>query len=599
MRTLRIGTLTALSGWLLAITLGAQPLRRTTAHAAMPAVPGHSRSATARFLASEEGRSLLAVSGHPLSRYLNQAFGEPSAEALAAARARWHPQKPAPAESEATPAVTPCTGNSGARFNLEPRAGAVPQQNAAADFILNGVGQGEDLIVQSANDWRGAFASATWDNSLSGYYVHRAATADCSVQFEGGLPSITYQGGAVLGVGDAAVVADPTRRAFFMADMRFGSTAGIGLFRASAANLLNPANCPAGTHRETQAASCWTETPPVLVNPVTQPYFNSEFNLAVDERASGTGAGDLYIAANTYITSADADYVVLMACTNATLSCSPMVTLSTSGTLPDVHVRQDGMITVSYLGFAENGAAEPVGFVTCTPAGAPNPPVCGTPTTVTTIQHPLPTASQFVLTTPIEGIDNFVMSTYPKHANRRESSGSFTTFLVCDDCRVPYTPPPPPTPQPTLCLDAEVNMTFSSDSGQTWSTPLSVDTAGGHHFYPSIAADKSTGTVSVVYYTTEGNQFHHRVRVFLNQAPPGSTALGSPQQLTTILAPMDIAPGGLSTDMDDFHIGAIARGTGTPGQSHLYTSFNQTIVNGTYNGQPLPDKNNHIAMTAY
>jgi hypothetical protein len=87
--------------------------------------------------------------------------------------------------------------------------------------------------------------------------------------------------------------------------------------------------------------------------------------------------------------------------------------------------------------------------------------------------------------------------------------------------------------------------------------------------------------------------------VFLNQAPPGSTALGSPQQLTTILAPMDIAPGGLSTDMDDFHIGAIARGTGTPGQSHLYTSFNQTIVNGTYNGQPLPDKNNHIAMTAY
>jgi len=384
MRTLRIGTLTALSGWLLAITLGAQPLRRTTAHAAMPAVPGHSRSATARFLASEEGRSLLAVSGHPLSRYLNQAFGEPSAEALAAARARWHPQKPAAAESEATPAVTPCTGNSGARFNLEPRAGAVPQQNAAADFILNGVGQGEDLIVQSANDWRGAFASATWDNSLSGYYVHRAATADCSVQFEGGLPSITYQGGAVLGVGDAAVVADPTRRAFFMADMRFGSTAGIGLFRASAANLLNPANCPAGTHRETQAASCWTETPPVLVNPVTQPYFNSEFNLAVDERASGTGAGDLYIAANTYITSADADYVVLMACTNATLSCSPMVTLSTSGTLPDVHVRQDGMITVSYLGFAENGAAEPVGFVTCTPAGAPNPPVCGTPTTVTT-----------------------------------------------------------------------------------------------------------------------------------------------------------------------------------------------------------------------
>jgi hypothetical protein len=600
MRTLKIGTLIALSGWLLASAPGAQPPRRTPVRAAIPAALVHSRSATARFLSSEEGRSLLEVSGHPLSRYLNQAFGEPSAQALAAARARRQPRTSAPPESEATPAVTPCTGTSGARFNLEPRANAVPQQNAAADFILNAVGQGEDLIVQSANDWRGAFASATWDNSLSGYYVHRAATADCSVQFEGGLPSIAYQGGAVLGVGDAAVVADPARRAFFMADMRFGSTAGIGLFRVSAANLLNATNCPAGTHREAQAASCWTQTPPVLVNPVTQPYFSSEFNLAVDERASGTGAGDLYIAANTYITSAAAYEVVVMACTNATLSCSPMVTLSTSGALPYVQVRQDGVITISYLAaIEETSTAEPIAFVTCTPAGAPNPPVCGTPSTVVTVQHPLPTPAEGVLTTPIKGIDIFSLSTYPKHANRLETNGSFTSFLVYDDCRSPYTPPPPPTPQSTLCLNAEVNMTFSTNNGQTWSTPLSVDTASGHHFYPSIAADKSTGTVSVVYYTTEGNQFHHRVRVFLNQAAAGSTALGPAQQITTVLAPMDIAPGGLNTDMDDFHMGAIARGTGTAGQSHLYTSFNQTIVNGTYNGQPLPDKNNHIGLTVY
>jgi hypothetical protein len=579
----------ALPVCLLAVAPGAQAPRRTPA-----------RSATAQFLASEEGRSLLEVSGHPLSRYLNQAFGEPSVEALAAARTRWHARSAVPAQSEATPATTPCTGDSGARFNLEPRAGAVPQQNAAADFILNGVGQGEDLIVQTANDWRGAFASATWDNSMSGYYVHRAATADCSVQFEGGLPAITYQGGTVLGVGDAAVVADPTRGAFFMADMRFGSAAGIGLFRASAASLLNPAVCANGTHQETQAASCWSQTPPVLVNPVAQPYFNSEFNLAVDERASGTGAGDLYIAANTYITSASAYAVVVIACTNARLSCSPMVTLSTAGALPYVQVRQDGAITISYVAAMEGtSTAEPIGFVTCTPAGAPNPPVCGTPATVTTIPHPLPTPAQGVLTRPMKGVDIFVTGTYPKHANRRESNGTFTTFLVYDDCRNPYTQPPPPHPNSTLCLNAEINMAFSSDNGQTWSAPVSVDTAGGHHFYPSIAADKSTGTVSVVYYTTEGNQFHHRVRVFLNQVAPGSTALGAAQQVTKSLVPMDIAPGGLNADMDDFHMGAVARGTGTKGQSHLYTSFNQTIVSGTYNGQALPEKNNHIALTTY
>lgn len=543
---------------------------------------------------------MLEVSGHPLSRYVNQAFGEPSATALEAARTRWQARAAEPAQSEAAPDATSCAGGSGARFNLEPRAGAVPQQSPAADFILGGAGQGKDLIVQAANDWRGAFPSNTWDNSVSGYYVHRAAAADCSVQFEGGLPAITYQGSTVLGVGDPAVVADPVRGAFFMADMRFGPTAGIGLFRASAANLLNPANCPDGTHKETQAASCWAQTPPVLVNPVAQPYFNSEFSLAVDERTSGAGAGDLYIAADTYITSANAYAIVVMACTNQTLSCSPMVTLSSSGSFPDVHVRQNGLITVSYLGTTTGSStAEPVEFVTCTPAGAPNPPACGTPVTVTAIQHPLPTPNQFELTTPIKGIDIFVTSTYPKHANRRESNGGYTTFLVYDDCKNPYTPPPPPHPQPTLCLNAEVNMTFSTDNGQTWSAPVSVDAAGGHHFYPSIAVDQSTGTVSVAYYTTEGDQFHHRVRVFLNQAAPGSTALGPPQELTATPAPMDIAPGSLHLNMDDFHLGAVARGTGAKGQSHLYTSFDRTLVNGAYHGLPLPDKNNHIALTVY
>jgi hypothetical protein len=154
-----------------------------------------------------------------------------------------------------------------------------------------------------------------------------------------------------------------------------------------------------------------------------------------------------------------------------------MVTLSTAGSLPYVQVRQDGLITISYLAaMEETSTAEPIAFVTCTPAGAPNPPVCAAPTTVTTIQHPLPTPAQGVLTTPIKGIDIFTTSTYPKHANRLESNGSFTTFLVYDACRNPYTPPPPPHPQSTLCLNAEVGMTFSTSNGQTWSTPVSVDT---------------------------------------------------------------------------------------------------------------------------
>jgi hypothetical protein len=148
----------------------------------------------------------------------------------------------------------------GARFNLEPRANAVPQNQASADFLLNRVGSNEDLIVQAANDWRGNLTSdKQWDRSVSGYYVHRAAAADCSVQFEGGLPAFSAQGSNLMGVGDPVVAADPARDAFFMADQRFGSadTGGVGLFRVAASRLLNASACPSGTHTEAQAASCW------------------------------------------------------------------------------------------------------------------------------------------------------------------------------------------------------------------------------------------------------------------------------------------------------------------------------------------------------
>ena len=122
---------------------------------------------------------------------------------------------------------------------------------------MNRVGPGEDLIVQAANDWRGNLSPPVlWDQSVSGYYVHRSSAADCSAQFEGGLPGFTTQGNMEMGTGNVVVAADPARDAFYMADVRFGSasTGGIGLFRAPASALLNSTTCPGGTHTTAQAA---------------------------------------------------------------------------------------------------------------------------------------------------------------------------------------------------------------------------------------------------------------------------------------------------------------------------------------------------------
>jgi len=253
-------------------------------------------SAPRRFVASEEGRAFLKATGHPLAQYAIQAFGEPAKKTVVPARWLQQVAEGSQQAADAAAATVPCTANSGARFNLEPRQNAWPQNEASADFLPNRVGPADDLIVQAANDWRGNLTTGVrWDQSVSGYYVHRSTTADCSAQFEGGLPSITVQGTPQLGIGDTVVAADPERDAIFMADLRFGNLSGVGLFRASGKTLLDPKLCPSGTHSEAQAVSCWTVTPPAFL--LSQPgpdLGGAQPSIAVDERATGagTGAGD-------------------------------------------------------------------------------------------------------------------------------------------------------------------------------------------------------------------------------------------------------------------------------------------------------------------
>ncbi len=557
-------------------------------------VPPHAQPAPMatyrKYLESEEGRAMMQVAGRPISKYLNDKFGAPSADALAQARARLQKiaAQPQPAETEPAKGPVPCNAKAGARFNLEPRADAVPQLEPVADFILNGAGSGDDLIVQAANDTRGVYPIKTWNDSVSGYYVHSSSTADCSVQFEGGLPDI----GQTFGFGSGAVAADPVRGAFFMMDSRY--PAGVGLFRAATAALLNPKICPPGTHLEAQAESCWGQTTPVLLD--ANGVESGVGNVAVDQRAigSGKGAGDVYVAWNDAY-----DYIV--ACTNSLSRCSSPLNfggnqLDYPG--PSVQVRADGLITIAYR--PEQSVGGSISFITCTPAGAPNPPVCNPSTTAATISNPLPTAA-FFPNQFLQNITNDDMFTYPKHVDRQESNGTYTTFVVYDDCKNPYTPPLPPNGAPTLCLSAEVNVTYSQDGGNTWSTPVSVNVASAHQFYPSIALDSSAGTVSVAWYSTQGDRFFHDIRVFVAQIPPGSTTLG-PAQPVTSFSTIDTFPDeGFPVDgvINDFNMGAVAHGTGTAGQSHLYLSFDSSAVDGIYNKEPLPEQNNHIKLVTY
>ena len=505
-----------------------------------------------------------------------------------------------------------CGAAFGARFNLEPNTHAVPQQLEAVDFIPNRIGLGEDLVVGGSYDFRGAGLGSpappgvVWDGSVSGYYVHRSTATDCSAQFEGGLPPIVSMGATYLGNGGVAIAADPQRDAFFLADLRFGAAdnvSAVGLFRASSATLLNSTLCPNGTHTAAQAKSCWEATPAVVLDPNPPGGFTASLDypsLVVDERASnaGVGAGDVYVAFEKFNVTAGG--ITLIACTNATLSCSTPIIISNGS--PEfgsvdahVQVRTDGNITVTYVD--QNSApSSTIHFVMCKPNGAPKAPLCSAPTIVANENQAL---GPSIFGGSLSGL-NLPIFTAARHADRLESDGkTVTTFVVWDRCQTIFQTPSPgffPT-----CLNAQVVMSVSTDGGATWPAPVPVNSSPGHQFFPWISTDASTGTVNIAYYNTAPDFFHKRIVVSLNQIAAGSTTVGAPIGITSGPAPWDADPTQNPFAIGfDYHFGMKARGIGTAGHSSVYASFTSTADRrGDYSGSPLPEQNNNLQKLTY
>ena len=498
-------------------------------------------------------------------------------------------------------------GAFGAEFNLEPNTHTVPQQLEAVDFIPNRIALNEDLVVGGAYDFRGgglgspAPKGVTWDGSVSGYYVHRSTTSDCSPQFEGGLPPIVSNGTTYLGNGGVAIAADPRRDAFFAADLRFGATdnvSAVGLFRASSSTLLNSTLCPNGTHTVAQAQSCWEVTPAVLLDPNPPGGFTATLDypsLVVDERAltAGVGAGDVYVAFEKFNVTAGG--ITLIACTNATLSCSTPIIISNSSAVSNsvdahVQVRPDGFITVTYVDQNNTAPTDVIHFVICKPNGAPKAPVCSAPSVVANENQALVSG----VFGSLSGL-NLPVFTAARHADRLESDGkTVSTFVVWDRCQALF-------PSSSTCLNAQVLMSASSDAGATWSTPVPVNSAAGHQFFPWISTDASTGTVNIVYYNTAPDLFHKRIVVSLNQIVTGSTTLGAAIAITSTPAPWDADPTQNPFALGfDLHFGMKARGTGTAGHSRVYTSFTSTADRrGVYGASQLPEQNNNLQELTY
>jgi hypothetical protein len=308
-------------------------------------------------------------------------------------------------------------------------------------------------------------------------------------------------------------------------------------------------------------------------------------SLAVDQRKTGTGSGDVYVAANLQ-TAGQNLQLTISACSNAKLICGQATTINDFGQFddarPTIQVRADGLITVSYQRMLTAGFQYK--FVTCTPNGAPNPPTCGKP--VVAAQPKRPAIGQ-------GGETVTFINSRPMHVDRLEADGkTYTTFLIYADCDVPAIQ----TPLVTFCPKTNVEVTHSTD-GKTWSAAEKVSAAPGQQFYPVLALDESTGTVNIAYYSTENDFQKLTSQLFLAQILPGSTMVSAPHQLTTRLYDPQFF-GSFFSGYGD-HIALAAGGTGNAGESKAYVHFTGTPVDGIYNGRLFPIDTNTLTRFEY
>ncbi|MBZ5706110.1 MAG: hypothetical protein LAN63_12205 [Acidobacteriia bacterium] len=480
-----------------------------------------------------------------------------------------------------------CAPN-GNRFNLEPLANAVGQFNETVAVLPNRGGNGVDLVVGTALDDRSLPPIGFLGFPADAFYVQRD-NSNCAADFEGEFPPV-FSGPKGLRFdvfGAPVVVADPVHDAFFAADLRFSTgpdNNAVGVLKSTAATLLDATKCPNGTLQD--PTPCWPTTQivnklsifknPLMLNPA----------IAVDQRTSGTGAGDVYVAMTQTDVNANST-ISLVACTNSALVCGGTTTVTGSDKqagFASLQVRADGGITISYVENTSLRGTIDIKFVNCAPAGAPNPPTCSAPVKVISEAQPMQVT--------LPGDEQVLDETYPRHVDRVESDGkTVTTFLVYDRCEVPVEFGEQGLVD-DFCPKTDVDVLSSTDGGNTWSTLQKVSNSAGQQFLGALAFDASTSTVNIAYYSTEKDGLKLQTQVFLAQILPGQTTVSPPKQITSAFY-----DGGLSSDTP--YIGIAAAGTGTAGQSHAYIHVTGSVVQGTYDGLPFPVNNNILTRFQY
>jgi len=554
------------------------------------AAPVSSRLA---FMASEKGKQTLLSSPNSIAKtFLERYWGADVAAQWDTTPHKYLPREsPSPApfrpQSNAVPRLgirlaSPTARCAATRFNLEPAANALPQNDESIAFKFGGGSSTlADMAVEVSDDFRGLFLNpAVWSPGISGYdYID---TAGCTPRVEGATPPVPdplHSGRNLVGAGDPIINYDSNHDAWFYSSLYLSPfEGGIGVFRNTTANLKS-ANCPSGTHNLTTAASCWPKA--VIVDERNGSSYLDEPDSWVDTRATGAGAGDVYISDTVF--SYAVSTIDLVVCTNTLLSCSSPVTISgadNAAQFSDIKTAANGTITITYGNFYSITTATlpiyavDIKYVVCTPNGAPYAPTCNGPVLVATDYAPI-----------VDGLASLIgvwNRTHPVHVET--SSGSYVFWEHCGSFS------DLPSGSNTVCPDADI--VGSVNTGAGWSAPFVVDNAYGHQIQPWVTYDSGADKVVIAYQDCDssGKTACRAGYRTITPTTGGSETVSAFNPVSSYAYPQDEANNGFLPLFGD-HIGASAH------DGHAWFGFTDTSRLGLYGygSASINESNNNIA----
>jgi len=331
-------------------------------------------------------------------------------------------------------------------------------------------------------------------------------------------------------------------------------------------------------------------------------------HLRVDERTSGTGAGDVYLTWTNFDLAHGTSSIQITVCRqnlSGTSDCSTPLAISGADSqtqFSHISVRPDGVITVTYIDLIGVATSNPfitrqqfdIKYVSCKANGAPSAPTCAAPLLVASEMQPLAFGGSLEA-------DYYRVNTYPTH-DYRIKDGIYEEFLAWSRCKTdPYTIVGSAYPVLFLvCSDADVVLTWSqtdeTGSPLGWAPVAPLNDHEKDQVMPWVKTDHSREVVNVAYLSAEKDPFGHRLIMMENQIPAASYSPYRPIAITTVpTEPFEdrVLFGafigdyiGMATKKDDDFVRA-------------YFGSTSQFFKGAVNGVPAIDQDNVIIRLDY